>query len=127
MKKNNNKLLFWTPRILGIIFVIFLMMFSLDVIKPGLTLWQILVGLFKHNIPALILLFALIISWKREIVGGIVFILAGLFYILMLTMNPKFEWYMLSWSATIAGPAFLVGFLFIINWKYKITPKKSRH
>jgi len=128
VKKNNNKLLFWTPRILGIIFVLFLMMFSLDVFEPGLTVQQIAIGLFMHNIPALFLLIILIISWKYEIVGGIVFILAGLFYILMLAMNPKFEWYMLSWSVIIAGPAFLVGILFIINWrkkyKHKITPKK---
>jgi hypothetical protein len=117
--KNNNKLLFWTPRILGIIFVLFLMMFSLDVLQPGLTAWQIAIGLLIHNIPALFLLIILIISWKHEIVGGIVFILAGLFYILMLAMNPKFEWYMLSWSATIAGPAFLTGILFIMNWRKK--------
>jgi hypothetical protein len=126
MKK--NKLLFWTPRILGIIFVFFLMMFSLDVFQEGLTASQIAVGLFMHNIPALFLLIVLIISWRYEIVGGIVFISAGLLYILMLAMNPKFEWYMLSWSATIAGPAFLVGILFIINWRKKhnhgITLKK---
>jgi hypothetical protein len=33
----------------------------------------------------------------------------------ILLMNP-FEWYMLSWSLIIAGPAFLVGILFFINW-----------
>jgi hypothetical protein len=117
--KKNNKLLFWTPRILGIMFILFLMMFSLDVFESGLTLWQIVVGLFMHNIPALLLLIVLIISWKHEIVGGIVFILAGLFYVLMLTMDSKFEWYMLSWAITIAGPAFLVGILFLMNWRKK--------
>jgi len=94
-------------------------MFSLDVFESGLTLWQIVVGLFMHNIPALLLLIVLIISWKHEIVGGIVFILAGLFYVLMLTMDSKFEWYMLSWAITIAGPAFLVGILFLMNWRKK--------
>ncbi|MDD5681360.1 MAG: hypothetical protein PHI59_09005 [Candidatus Omnitrophica bacterium] len=117
--KKNNKLLFWTPRILGIMFVLFLMMFSLDVFQSGLTLWQIVVGLFMHNIPALLLLIVLVISWKHEIVGGIVFILAGLFYVLMLTIDSKFEWYMLSWAITIAGPAFLVGILFLMNWRNK--------
>jgi hypothetical protein len=115
----NNKLLFWTPRILGIIFVLFLIMFSLDVFEPGLTAWQIAIGLLIHNIPALFLLIILIISWRHEIVGGIVFILVGLLYILMLVMNSKLEWYMLSWSVTIAGPAFLVGILFIVNWRKK--------
>ena len=117
MKKGHNKLLFWIPRILGIIFVLFLMMFSLDVFEPELTAWQIIIWLFMHNIPAFILLVVLLISWKYEIVGGVVFILAGLLYILMLAINPKFEWYMLSWSITIAGPAFLIGTLFLINWR----------
>jgi hypothetical protein len=115
----NKKLLFWTPRILGIMFVLFLMLFSLDVFEPGLTAWQIAVGLFMHNIPALVLLVALVFSWKHEAVGGIVFIAAGLLYMLMLAMNTKIEWYMLSWSITIAGPAFLIGILFIMNWRKK--------
>ena len=116
MKKKTNKFIYWTPRILGIIFILFLMMFSLDVFEPGLTVWQIAIGLFIHNIPALFLLLILIISWKYEIVGGVTFILAGLLYIRLLAMNPKFEWYMLSWSLIIAGPAFLIGILFTINW-----------
>lgn len=95
------------------------MMFSLDIFEPGLTMQQIFVGLFMHNIPALLLLIVLIISWKYEIVGGIVFILAGLFYISTLIMSSKFEWHMLSWSAIIAGPALLVGILFILNWRKK--------
>jgi hypothetical protein len=69
-----------------------------------------------HNIPVLVLLVVLLISWKYEIVGGIAFILAGLLYIFLLLIKPQLEWYMLSWVATIAGPAFLIGILFFIGW-----------
>lgn len=117
MEKRLNRFIYWTPRILGIIFIIFLMIFSLDVFEPGLTIWQIVIGLLIHNIPALFLLLILIISWKREIVGGITFILAGLLYLLLLALNSNFEWSMLSWAVIIAGPAFLIGILFIINWR----------
>jgi len=72
-----------------------------------------------HNIPSLILLAVLIISWKYEIFGGIVFILAGLFYIFLLLFRAQFEWYMLSWIIIVAGPAFLIGILFIIGWVKK--------
>ncbi|MFA6184769.1 MAG: hypothetical protein WCT51_01905 [Candidatus Shapirobacteria bacterium] len=123
MKKKINKFIYWTPRILGIIFILFLMMFSLDIFEPGLTVWQITIGLFMHNIPALILLIFLIISWKHEIVGGIVFILAGLFYIFLLATSSHFEWYMLIWSLTISGPAFLIGTLFFCNWFKKKNSK----
>jgi hypothetical protein len=119
MEKKTNNFVYWTPRVLGIIFILFLMMFSLDVFEPGLTPWQIVVGLFIHNIPALFLLIVLIISWKREIVGGVFFILAGVLYILALVLNRRFEWYMLSWVLTISGPAFLIGNLFMINWSKK--------
>jgi len=122
MKKKINKFIYWTPRILSIIFICFLALFSLDVISPELSFWQIVVGLFMHNIPVFILLIVLIISWKREIVGGIVFILAGLLYILMILMNMlrnSFEWYMVSWIIIVAGPAFLIGILFIVNWLKK--------
>lgn len=117
--KNTHKILYWSPRVLGILFIIFLMMFSLDVFEPELTAEQIAIGLFMHNIPALILLLSLIFSWKHEIVGGVAFILAGLLYILLLAINSKFEWYMLSWVLIISGPAFLIGVLFIINWLKK--------
>jgi len=74
------------------------------------------IGLLIHNISALILLIVLIISWKKEIVGGVVFILAGLLYILLLMVNRNFEWYMLTWVATIAIPALLIGILFMREW-----------
>jgi hypothetical protein len=93
--------------------------------------WQIAIGLFIHNIPALLLLIVLIISWKHEIVGGITFILAGALYVAMMLknalMNPL-QGYILSYSLIIAGPACLIGILFIINWRkkhnHRITPKK---
>jgi hypothetical protein len=88
---------------------------SLDVFSPELSFGQTLGALFMHNIPALVLLIVLLVSWKYEIVGGIAFILAGLLYIIVLMRNP-FEWYMLSWTIQIAGPAFFIGILFLINW-----------
>jgi len=116
--KKINKFIYWTPRILCILFIAFLALFSLDIFDLKLGFWQTVLGLFMHNIPSLILLVVLLISWKYEIVGAIAFFLAGLLYIIMLLMNP-FEWYMLSWMLTIAGPAFLIGILFLINWMKK--------
>jgi len=116
MPKKINKFVYWAPRVLSILFILFLALFSLDIFDMQLDFWGTVLGLFMHNIPALILLAVLVISWKYEIVGGIVYILAGLFYIVMLMMNPSFEWYMLSWFVTIAGPAFLIGILFLMNW-----------
>jgi hypothetical protein len=117
-----SKFIFWTPRILSILFICFLAMFSLDVFSPGLSFWEIVLGLFMHNIPIFLLIAVLVISWKHEVVGGIVFILAGLAYIALMVrnalMNP-FEWYMVSYNFIIAGPAFFIGALFLIGWLKK--------
>jgi hypothetical protein len=122
--------IFWTPRILSIIFLLFLAMFSLDVFGNGYTFWETVIGLFMNNIPVFILLILLIISWKHELVGAISFILAGLLYITAMLIsaiaNQQFEWYTLSYSFIIAGPAFLIGILFWINWKQK-KKGKSKH
>jgi hypothetical protein len=92
------------------------MIFSLDIFDLKLTILETVVGLFVHNLPALFLLVILIISWKYEIIGGIIFNLIGLAYILILVINFGFKWDMLSWSLIISAPAFLIGILFIINW-----------
>jgi len=115
MEKKINKFIYWTPRVLSIIFVLFLILMSLDVFSSELSFWQTLGALFIHNIPALVLLIVLLMSWKYEIVGGITFILAGILYIILLMRNP-FEWYMLSWAIQISGIAFFIGILFLIGW-----------
>jgi len=91
---------------------------SLDVFDGKLDFWQTLFGLFIHNIPALVLLLVIIISWKYEIVGGIVFILAGLLYIWLISdqIFNNFQWYYLSWIIQISGVAFFIGALFLIGW-----------
>ena len=117
--KRISKPLYWTPRIISILFILFLSLFSLDVISPEHSFWEIVIGLLVHNIPAFILAIVLAISWRYEIVGGLVFMLAGILYILSLFLNPVFEWYMISWSIMIAGPAFLIGILFMMNWIWR--------
>ncbi|MCX6709372.1 MAG: hypothetical protein NTV63_00230 [Candidatus Woesearchaeota archaeon] len=127
MKKKSktkiSKFIYWTPRILSIVFLLFLAMFSLDVFEGNYGFWGTILALLIHNIPVFILLAILIISWRHEIVGGIAFIIAGILYITILLitilMNPPFQWYMLFWSVQISGPAFLIGILFLIGWHRK--------
>lgn len=118
-----TKFIYWTPRVLGILFVLFLMMFSLDIFDGNYGFWGTVVGLFMHNLPAIILAVLLWLSWKREIIGAITFIAAGLLYVGLIMISGlasgRFEWYMLSYSFIIAGPAILVGVLFLLGWLKK--------
>jgi uncharacterized membrane protein len=102
--------------------------FSLDVFDSASSLTDILIGLFMHNIPVFILVAVLIVSWKHEIVGAIVFILFGVSYIgitLRGMLANSFEWGMLLSILIIAGPSFFIGILFYLNWKAKKKRKKK--
>jgi hypothetical protein len=121
-----GRFVYWTPRILGLVFVAFLMLFSLDVFDSATTASDIAIGLFMHNIPALILLAVVIIAWRHELVGAIVFALFSLWYITQLAvtvaMNPGTDMnagMAIAWSLQISGPALLTAILFFIGWRRK--------
>jgi len=119
MAKKISGYIVWPPRILSLLFIITIALLSLDVIRPGLSPRQILAGLLMHNIPTFVMIIVLIIAWKHEIVGALVFLLAGLSYIFM-TARAKIDWSVaLSWNLTIAAPALLIGILFLISWYKK--------
>jgi hypothetical protein len=128
-KKRSGRFVYWTPRILSIAFILFLALFSLDVFDSCQGVFDCALGLFMHNIPSLVLLVILLISWRYEIVGGIAFILAGLLFIVLsvfrVVMSSPVEWYMLVWTLQIAGPAFLIGILFLIGWRRRKKRKQG--
>jgi len=104
------KLLFWIPRVLTIISIIFMMMFSLDVFNGNEPFSRKILGFLMHNIPVLILTSVLIVAWKWEVVGGILFILAsiaGTLYYHSFSGNPG--------SLIVIGPFLLTGILFILH------------
>jgi len=122
MGQKINKFVYWSPRILAIIFILSLTVFSLDVFEEDYDFWGTILGLFMHNIPSIVLLIVLIISWRREIVGGIAFIIGGILYIailLMAAIRNGFEWYYLLWTIQISGIAFFIGTMFLVCWSKK--------
>ena len=118
MNKNINKFVYWIPRILSIILILFLTIFSWDVFDGNLSFGQTVLALLIHNIPAMLLAVIVWISWKYEIVGGIAFILAGIAHIISSIIRENVNpWYMtLAISLIIDGPAFLIGILFLVGW-----------
>ena len=117
--KKISKWLYWTPRVLSIIFILFIAMFSLDVFGNNYTFWETILGLFMNNIPTFVLIIFLIIAWKWEWVGAIGFILAGLLYVFLTLFMNEFQWYYLAWNLQISVPAFIIGILWWMNWVKK--------
>lgn len=116
--EKTEKFLYWSPRILSILFIIFLSMFSLDVYEPGMSAREVAIGMLMHNIPSFIMIVLLIIAWRNDIFGAISFIGAGLLYMVFIVMNTTQPWYIaITWAISIVGPAFLIGILFLMNWR----------
>jgi hypothetical protein len=117
--KKMTKIVHWAPRILCILAILFVGMFSLDSFDPSLTLSQKLLGFLIHNIPTLILIAILIVSWKWEFIGGIIFILIGvgfspIIFIHNYHMNHSVG-ISLGIIALITFPFVVVGGLFILS------------
>jgi len=113
MSKTLRQILFWTPRILGILFTLFVGMFSLDVFEMGGGFWAILGGFIVHNIPTLILLAALVLGWRWEWVGAIGFFTAGLWFLRMANAG---EW---GFVLMFVGIPILVAVLFLAGWVWR--------
>jgi hypothetical protein len=114
MKKKGFKIIFWLPRVLCIVFILFLMMFSLDVFDEGYGIGETILALLIHNIPAFILLAVLILAWRWEWIGTIVFDAVAVFYVYWSWGNfPGLSYLVL------AAPLVLIGFLFMLSWFFK--------
>lgn len=117
--KTSIKVLHWTPRIICILAIMFLSLFALDSFAPHLTIWQQIRAFLMHLIPSIVLLILLIIAWKWEFIGGIIFSLIGLgFSPVIFAHNYKMNhsvWMSLGIICMITLPFFITGILFIVN------------
>jgi cell division protein FtsW (lipid II flippase) len=123
--------LHWTPRILCILAILFISMFALDAFTPELTIWQQLGAFFIHLIPSFILLALLIVAWKWEYIGGIIFLVIGLgfsplIFIHNYNMNHSI-WMSLGIIMMITFPFFVVGILFLASYYKKKKNLRTAH
>ena len=95
--------LFWTPRALSIVFILFISIFAFG--EPVLS-W----GFLIHFTPSIFLIALLIFSWKWETVGGIFNIITGLVFVAFFrTYEDLFSF------VFITLPWIVIGVLFILN------------
>ncbi|MCI5077287.1 hypothetical protein [Oricola sp.] len=98
----------WAARVIAIAAILFLSMFALDAFRPG-TLWtEAAIEFAVHLLPSLALLVALVIAWRIEWLGGILFLFAGLSPFLLLS-NPA------AVNLMLGGPLLVAGLLFLAS------------
>ena len=110
--------LHWIPRILCILFAIFISIFAFDVFNQGTGFWKTLIALLIHLIPTFLIVIILILSWKLPWIGGFSFILLGIGYIIWSSKTGR-------GSQIINIPLFLVGILFLASWFLRKEIKKA--
>ena len=96
-----KNVIYWFPRIIAILFICFIGLFALDVFEEP----QWFLTLLIHLIPNYILIVLTVIAWKNEILGGLLFILAGL---IVLGVYQ-------SGMLILAIPPILIGTLFLVS------------
>ena len=114
--KNRNKWLYWTPRIIIIIFILFISIFALDVFEEYQGL-ELLIGLFMHLIPSFILIILLVIAWKWEKIGGWLFIVLSIIFTIFFKTYQDIISFLI-----ISLPVLVIGILFLLNY-YKTEGK----
>ena len=127
-----SKIIYWVPRILCVLAILFISMFALDAFEPGLPLSQQILGFLMHMIPSFALLLALVIAWKWEYIGGIIFTIIGLAtspFIYSLNYNRSHSaGTSMMIVCIVCLPFFIVGILFILShFRRKGSKKVSVH
>jgi hypothetical protein len=117
--KTSLKVIHWLPRVICILAILFISMFAVDAFAPGLSIWKQLVDFIIHLIPSYILIALLIVAWKWEYIGGIVFTAIGLglspfIFIHNYHMNHSVGM-SLGIIMLITFPFIVVGILFILS------------
>ena len=114
MKRPVKKILFWSPRILGILIAVFVSLFALDVFGEGYSTVETIVALAMHLIPTFVILIVLGIAWRWEWIGGFLFVALGVLYITLFWEPSNLPAYLV-----ISGPLFLTGILFLLDGCYR--------
>jgi len=116
-------LLHWAPRVLAIVAILFVSMFSLDSFGAGIPLKDQILAWLIHMIPSFVLIAVLVIAWKWENIGGIIFISVGLAFTPFIFwgnyVNNHSVWLSLVIIVTITFPFILTGALFMLSYHTK--------
>lgn len=120
---------YWAPRVLCILAIAFFSLFALDSFDPELSLVQQVGGFVIHMIPSAVLALLLWMAWKRELAGGIIFILISLLLTPVVFIgnynNNHSLWISTTIVLMVTFPFFVVGVLFLLSRRAKLRAKQD--
>lgn len=123
----SSTIIHWIPRVLCMLAILFVSIFALDAFDPALSWQQQILGFLIHLIPSFALLIFLLIAWKHELTGGIIFIILGTILSPVVFSHNYNMNHSIGMSQiiilTITVPFIVAGILFLIS--YRLRNKKS--
>ena len=102
------RLVYWAPRVLAVLFALFVSLFALDVFSEGYGFAEKVLALAIHLIPTAVILASLAVAWWRERIGGALFVALGL----AVVVSGEFAW---PGNLILSVPALLIGALFLVS------------
>lgn len=109
-----KRVLFWTPRVLCILFAAFLSLFSLDVFGAGLGVGETVLALLLHLLPVFVVILVLIAAWRWEWIGAVLFAAFSVYYFVKTKGRQHWAAY-----AAISGSLALLAALFLLSWIHR--------
>ena len=108
----------WVPRILMVLFIIFLTLFSFDVFEMEGSIWTKVGAFVMHSIPSIVLAAFVVVTWKVPLIVGIVDLVLAVAYTVLVWSqgNPQM-------APGLALPLAIVGVLFIVAY---VLERKAR-
>lgn len=114
MKPITRRLLYWSPRVLGIIFILFISLFSLDVFQEGRGVQETAIAFMMHSIPTAMAAVPLLLAWRWAWAGAVVYLGLTIFYVCL-----TWEKFPLMTYVFMCGPLLIMSGLFWLNWIFR--------
>lgn len=112
MTTSDKGVLFWAPRVLTILFALFLSVFALDSFSGTNGIVETVTALAIHFVPTLLVLLILPLAWRWEWIGVTAFAALAVAYVVW--TRGRFP---LSTYALISGPLLIISALFLVSWR----------
>lgn len=117
-KKGRVKFI-WIPRGIAIAFLLFLMLFSLDVFGSEGSIFLQIVGFIIHSLPSLLMLAILVLNWRNPYRCGLLFLVVAALFTLKYRAYQRIDTFIL-----VSFLPVLIGVLFL--WAH-VLQKKGRN
>jgi hypothetical protein len=104
-----NKIFYYLPRVLIVLYLIFISLFALDEFNGNFGIGEIF-GFFMHLVPSFVVLIVTIYAWKKEFFGGLALIVLGIIF--------AFYFHRMNSFIAACAPLIVIGFLFVVSGKH---------